>query len=233
MYSIVQSIVDKAVGEETNEDEYKAIETIDLIDGIRHEDRPNSLLTQISKDLYLFGRILTGVEYFLFTENQKPFHEQRNLRTKSIDELLLMDEGKACVAEAINLRQGRAQAFMGVCRELGVAWPELFTTTFQVPNIVVFGLDYKFDDTHASFAQTLVRYVRNWAAFAETMIKATDYKSELLVGFEAMCKSYGLCVIVGRKRKRDGPATRVNVISEIAVHTHRDQWLKTLAKKRL
>ena len=42
---------------------------------------------------------------------------------------------------------------MGVCRELGVAWPELFTTTFQVPNIAVFGLDYKFDDTHASFAQ--------------------------------------------------------------------------------
>lgn len=223
MYSIVQSIVDKVVGEE--EDEDKVIETIDLIDDIRNEDRPNSLLTQIAKDLYLFPRILTGVEYLLFTENQKPFHEQRNLRTKSIDELLLMDEGKACVAEAINLRQGRAQAFMGVCRELGVAWPELFTTTFQVPNIVVFGLDYKFDDTHASFAQTLVRYVRNWAAFAETTIKATNYKSELLVGFEAMCKSYGLCVVVGRKRKRDGPTTRVNVISEITVLTHRGEWL--------
>jgi hypothetical protein len=107
--AVVQSIVDKVVGEEKT-----ALKPIDLLENIRCEDRQNSMLTQIAKDVCLFPRVLSGEEYNLLMANQKPFHEQRNLRTKSTDELLLMDESKACIAEAINLRHGRAQALMNV-----------------------------------------------------------------------------------------------------------------------
>ena len=127
VYAVVQSIVDKVVGEGNI-----TPETIDMLEIIRCEDRPNSMLTQIAKELYLFPRVLSGEEYNLVMTNQRAFHEQRNLRTKSTDELLLMDESKACIAEAINLRHGRAQAFMNTCRGLKVAWHELFAGSFQV-----------------------------------------------------------------------------------------------------
>ena len=215
VYAVVQSIVDKVVGDE------KAVpETIDMLEKIRCEDRPNSMLTQIAKDLYLFPRVLSGEEYSLLMTNQRAFHEQRNLRTKSIGELLLMDESKACIAEAVNLRHGRAQAFMGTCRELKVAWHELFADSFQVPSVTVFELTYKFDDTHAPFARDLVQHLRNWAAFTATSIKATAYKSELLVGFEKICKSFGLRVEVSKSRKRKDANTRERSISDIVVHAH-------------
>ena len=217
VYGIVQSIVDRVVGEEDG----AAIETIDLLEDIRSENRPNSLLTQIAKEMQLFPRVLTGEEYNHFIANQKAFHEQRNLRTKSIDELLSMDESKACAAENINLRQGRALAFMNICRELGVAWTELFTGHFQVPHTRthVFDLGYKFDDTHASFANTLVRYLRDWAAFAGTTIKATLYKSEMRVGFEKICKAHGLIVSVKPKRTRTSPGEEAREKSIGGIHT--------------
>ena len=217
VYGIVQSIVDRVVGEEDG----AAIETIDLLEDIRSENRPNSLLTQIAKEMQLFPRVLTGEEYNHFIANQKAFHEQRNLRTKSIDELLSMDESKACAAESINLRQGRALAFMNICRELGVAWTELFTGHFQVPHTRthVFDLGYKFDDTHASFANTLVRYLRDWAAFAGTTIKATLYKSEMRVGFEKICKAHGLIVSVKPKRTRTSPGEEAREKSIGGIHT--------------
>jgi hypothetical protein len=219
VYAVVQSIVDRVLGEE----EEPPQGTIDMLENIRCEDRPNSMLTQIAKDLYLFPRVLSGEEYSVLLAKQQPFHEQRNLRTKSIDELLLMDESKACIAEAANLRHGRSQAFMNTCRELNVAWHELFVDTFHVPHVAAFELAYKFDDTHAPFARDLVRHLRDWAAFTATSIKATAYKSEMLVGLEKICKSFGLRVTVSKSRKKKKTAireTRESAISEIVVHAH-------------
>ena len=215
VYAVVTSIVGKVAG-----DEVTALETIDVLETIRCEDRPNSMLTQIANDLFLFPRVLSGKEYSFLMKNQRAFHEQRNLRTKSTDELLLMDESKACIAEAVNLRHGRAQAFLGTCRDLNVAWHELFVGEFQVPDATVFEPKYKFDDTHASFARDLVQHLRNWAAFTATSIKATEYKSELLVGFEKICRSYGLRVQVSKSRKRQdkNTNTRESTISGIVVH---------------
>jgi hypothetical protein len=59
VYGIVQSIVDTVVGESRS---FATRPTIDLIEDIRKDDRQNSLLTQIAKDLYLFLRVLTSEE---------------------------------------------------------------------------------------------------------------------------------------------------------------------------
>ena len=82
---------------------------------------------------------------------------------------------------------------------------------------------YKFDDTHAPFARDLVQHLRNWAAFTATSIKAAGYKSELLVGFEKMCNSFGLRVKVSKSRKRKYANTRESSIAEIVVHTHTEE----------
>ena len=65
VYAVVQSIVGRVVGgrEETPQ------ETIGMLENIRCEDRPNSMLTQIAKDLYLFPRVLSGEEYSVLMTN--------------------------------------------------------------------------------------------------------------------------------------------------------------------
>ena len=71
---MVQSIVDKVVGEGNI-----TPETIDMLEIIRCEDRPNSMLTQIAKELYLFPRVLSGEEYNLAMTNQRTFHHDTRL----------------------------------------------------------------------------------------------------------------------------------------------------------
>jgi hypothetical protein len=204
-HCVIEEIVNKVTGEDP-------LNPRDVLDQIREENTPNSLLTDISKNLYLFADPLSPDEYATFTSHTGQFHEQRNLRTKSIEELNSMDQQKACVVEMINLRQGRTEAFMRACRVLGVAWSDLFTGSTSIPHPSVFEIDHKFDDA-TNFAYPLRQCIRDWATYTDTTLKATAYKSEMHTGMERMLGSFGLLFKVKKTRKRNADERVRTIVS--------------------
>jgi len=185
-----------------------------ILEQIRQEDRPNSILTEFAKNLRFWRHPLSPALYKTYMKKLLAFHEQRNFRTKPLSKLNEMDEEDAKI-ERGKFRMGRAQAFINCCKELNISARDIFNedkgVSLSKPEIFTDTYDTKECDLKT------LQNLEKWAGSANVKYEGNRYANVRLNMLKQMMKSFGIIVEISQIRKADADGKKRRKITNITL----------------
>ena len=168
--------------------------------------------------------ILSTDAWVLFNKHGNAFHEQRNLRTKTMSALKNMDENRTTlIPNYANLRHGRAEQLANASRLLGTSWGSLFEMSveesFAVDSSILVAFDVgKHDDVlRRNFIAPMEQIIRKWASYTKFRPKASTSISFVQSGIKLLFDSFGLTAKVTKTRVRQPDGTRPYRVSNVTI----------------
>ena len=154
---------------------------------------------RLKGDILGANGILSTDAWVLFDKHSNAFHEQRNLRTKTMSALKNMDENRTTlIPNYANLRHGRAEQLANASRLLGTSWGSLFEMSVEEsfavdPSILVaFDVGEHDDVLRRNFIAPMEQIIRKWASYTKFRPKASTPISFVQSGIKLLFDSFGL-----------------------------------------